>query len=100
MASSAWSDGGLSSTNVAERGAARERLEAERAAAGVEVEHPGARELASPRMLIHASRTRSAVGRTRASFGIASRRPPNSPATILIGGRGTSRTRGAQAKGA
>ena len=28
----------------AERGAARERLEAERAAAGEEIEHPGARE--------------------------------------------------------
>src|SRR3954468_87811 len=35
-------------------------------------------------MLIQASRTRSAVGRTRESFGTARRRPPNSPATILM----------------
>src|SRR4051794_349780 len=38
---------------------------------------------ACPRMLIHASRTRSAVGRTRPSFGTANRRPPKAPATIL-----------------
>ena len=75
---SAVSDGGLSSTNVgrrrrhgtAPRGRGRRCRRRGRA--------PGRPAAPSARMLIHASRTRSAVGRTRASLGGTSRRPRTS----------------------
>src|SRR5689334_17227358 len=50
-------------------------------------------------MLIQASRTRSAVGRTRASRGVASRRPPNWPATMRIARRASPGVTLSEAKG-
>ena len=67
------------STNVASRGAARERLDAQRARAGEQVEH--ARAVERRRGCENsASRTRSAVGRVaRARAAPRSRRPPKLP---------------------
>src|SRR5512135_191789 len=49
-------------------------------------------------MLIQASRTRSAVGRTRESFGTTSRRPPNRPATMRTSRPRRVRTERAEAR--
>ena len=73
----------------AEGGAARQRLQAERAGAGEQVEHLDAVEARNPsmpcaRMLNTASRTRSEVGRVPSCAGAASARPRNLPPTILM----------------
>ena len=69
---------GSRSTNVALRGAARQRLDAQRAGAGEQVED--ARAVERRRATQNsASRTRSEVGRVPRPGGAASRRPPKRP---------------------
>ena len=70
-----------------ECGAARERLDPERAGAGEQVEHARAGDriaIGVRRMLNSASRSRSAVGRTACDFGAASARPRRRPPTMRI----------------
>src|SRR6185312_10103203 len=83
LLSNALSDGGFSSTKVAEP-APRDKASRPSAPLPANRSRTRAPSRASPNMLIQASRTRSAVGRTRWSFGISNRRPPNCPATIRI----------------
>ena len=73
------------STKVRLRGAPRQRLDAEGAGAGEQVEDRGVLDVArAPRALKVASRTRSEVGRVVAPAGATSRRPPSSPATTRM----------------
>src|SRR6185312_9872255 len=94
LLSNALSDGGFSSTKVAEP-APRDKASRPSAPLPANRSSTRAPSRASPSMLIQASRTRSAVGRTRWSFGVSNRRPRYSPATILMPGH-PERSEGAE----